>query len=103
MKRKYIWENLVINPGRIKMVPLVITSENLYMKLIWVDILRNSIEYGFNEIQTVACFPKNRFADRNNIHNQFYKQSPVDDFEQIVSYILSHSINHIDRKKEVVA
>ena len=76
---------------------------NLYMKLIWVDILGNSIEYGVNEIQTVACFSKNRFAERNNAHNQFYNQFPVDDFEQIVSYILSHSINHIDRKKEVVA
>ena len=52
----------MVNPGRTKMVPLVITSENLYMKLIWVDILGNSIEYGVNEIQTVACFPKNRFA-----------------------------------------
>ena len=62
MKRKYIRKNLVINPGRTKMVPLVITSENLYMKLIWVDILGNSIEYGVNEIQTVACFSKNRFA-----------------------------------------
>ncbi len=50
---------------------------NLYMKLIWVDILGNSIEYGVNEIQAVACFLKNCFADRNNAHNQFYKQSPV--------------------------
>ena len=52
----------MVNPGRTKMVPLVITSENLYMKLIWVDILGNSIEYDVNEIQTVACFSKNRFV-----------------------------------------
>ena len=55
-------------------------NENLYMKLIWVDILGNPIEYGVKEIQTVACFSKNRFADRNNAHNQFYNQFPVDDF-----------------------